>query len=206
MIGIYKITSPSNKIYIGQSIDLDKRIKEYKKVYNCKSQTILYNSLKKHGIENHIFEIVCECEISELNDKERYYQDFFDCTGNKGMNCRLTKSSDKSGKLSLTTIEKLKGKRNLNLAQKEVFRKNLKIQKLNDLDWYKKSNKHKIGTKLSEEHINILRIINKGKKHTKNTIEKMSIAKKNMSAETKKKIGDFNRGKKQSPENIEKEG
>lgn len=30
MIGIYKITSPSNRIYIGQSIDIEARWKSYK--------------------------------------------------------------------------------------------------------------------------------------------------------------------------------
>jgi len=31
MIGIYKITSPSGKVYIGQSKDLNKRKKDYQK-------------------------------------------------------------------------------------------------------------------------------------------------------------------------------
>ena len=34
MIGIYKITSPSNKVYIGQSIRLEERLLEYKKQKN----------------------------------------------------------------------------------------------------------------------------------------------------------------------------
>jgi hypothetical protein len=33
MIGIYKITSPTDKIYIGQSIDIDKRKLDYIKKY-----------------------------------------------------------------------------------------------------------------------------------------------------------------------------
>ena len=37
-IGIYKITSPSNKIYIGQSINIERRFKEYKTLKNCKFQ------------------------------------------------------------------------------------------------------------------------------------------------------------------------
>ncbi len=32
MIGIYKITNPEGKIYIGQSIDIDRRFKEYKRL------------------------------------------------------------------------------------------------------------------------------------------------------------------------------
>ena len=36
MIGIYKITSPTKRIYIGQSINIEKRFKSYEKL-NCKS-------------------------------------------------------------------------------------------------------------------------------------------------------------------------
>lgn len=36
-IGIYKIKSPSNRIYIGQSWDIDKRLNYYKRLL-CKSQ------------------------------------------------------------------------------------------------------------------------------------------------------------------------
>ena len=48
--GIYKITNPNGKVYIGQSIDIDKRWNKYK-VKNCKPQIRLYNSLNKYGGE-----------------------------------------------------------------------------------------------------------------------------------------------------------
>ncbi len=57
MIGIYKITSPSGRIYIGQSRDIQKR----KKCYTpgrCKNQKLINNSLRKYGYKNHLFEIV----------------------------------------------------------------------------------------------------------------------------------------------------
>jgi group I intron endonuclease len=72
MIGIYKITSPSKKIYVGQSIDIERRFKEYKKL-QCNQSLKLYNSLKKHGYENHIFEILEECSKPQLNEKEENY-------------------------------------------------------------------------------------------------------------------------------------
>lgn len=105
MIGIYKITSPSKRVYIGQSINIERRFKEYNYL-RCKSQTILYNSFLKYGVDKHEFEILCECEVLELNDKERFYQDLYSVVGIKGLNCSLTKSSDKSGKHS--EISKLK--------------------------------------------------------------------------------------------------
>ena len=51
MIGIYKITSPSGKIYIGQSKDIEKRFKAYKNL-KCKGQPYIYRSLLKYGSGN----------------------------------------------------------------------------------------------------------------------------------------------------------
>jgi len=108
MIGIYKITSPSKKVYIGQSVNIEIRFKHYTGLHNCKGQTILYNSFLKYGVEKHNFEILCECEASELNDKERFYQDLYSVVGFNGLNCLLTKSSDRSGFSSAETVAKMK--------------------------------------------------------------------------------------------------
>ena len=106
MIGIYKITSPNNKIYIGQSVNVERRIFKYKKFKDCKNQFKLLNSFNKYGIENHIFEIVEECDIELLNERERYYQDLYNVI-KKGLNCRLTTTIDKSGFLSQETKDKI---------------------------------------------------------------------------------------------------
>jgi group I intron endonuclease len=57
MKGIYKIVSPSNKVYIGQSHDIEKRQKHYTPG-RCKHQRKINSSLKKYGHKNHVFEIV----------------------------------------------------------------------------------------------------------------------------------------------------
>jgi group I intron endonuclease len=106
MIGIYKITSPSNRVYIGQSTSIATRFKYYKKL-TCKGQVRLYESLKKHGAENHVFEIIEECNIELLNERERHWQELHNVISKKGLNCRLTKTNDKSGKLSDETKLKL---------------------------------------------------------------------------------------------------
>lgn len=128
MIGIYKITSPTGKIYVGQSINIEKRFYQYKKLH-CKGQVILYNSFIKHGVEKHKFEILCECEISELNDKERYYQDLYSVLEEKGMNCNLTKSSDRSGKHSDETKLKIsianKGRKHSEETKDKIRKRNL---------------------------------------------------------------------------------
>lgn len=57
MKGIYKITSPNNSMYIGQSTNIEKR----KKCYTpgrCTKQRLINNSLKKYGYKNHVFEIL----------------------------------------------------------------------------------------------------------------------------------------------------
>lgn len=54
---IYKITSPSNKIYIGMTLNIIKRFTMYKNML-CSNQLHIYNSLKKYGWDNHIKEIL----------------------------------------------------------------------------------------------------------------------------------------------------
>jgi len=85
-VGIYKITSPCGKIYIGQSHNIDDRFNRYK-WYNCKGQKHLYNSLKQYGSRNHKYEIIEICDQEELNKKEEYYIALYECTNNKvGLN------------------------------------------------------------------------------------------------------------------------
>lgn len=67
MIGIYKISNPIGEIYIGQSINIERRFKEHKT--KCVNLS-LKESFNKYGIENHIFEVIEECDICELKKKE----------------------------------------------------------------------------------------------------------------------------------------
>lgn len=103
--GIYKITSPSGRIYIGKSKDILDRWYKYKKL-RCKSQPLIYRSLLKYGAESHIFEVIEECCIDNLSSRERYWQDFYDVMS-KGLNLRLSSSEDISGYLSEDTKQKM---------------------------------------------------------------------------------------------------
>ena len=87
IIGIYKIINPKGKIYIGQSIDIERRFKEYKTI-QCKQQPKIYYSLKKYGPENHIFETIEECNLEQLNEKELYWKLYYNCII-EGLNCEL---------------------------------------------------------------------------------------------------------------------
>ena len=88
MIGIYKITSPDKKIYIGQSVNLKIRLKDYK-ANLAKDQKLLNYSFLKYGFKNHKFEIIHICNIEELSVLERYYQILFNCVGSNGLNSLL---------------------------------------------------------------------------------------------------------------------
>jgi group I intron endonuclease len=88
MIGIYKITNPKGKIYIGQSINIKIRNNFYK-TNNCKNQPKLYNSLQKHSWEQHTFEIIEECSLEQLNEREIYWGLYYNVLGENGLNLRL---------------------------------------------------------------------------------------------------------------------
>ena len=73
LIGIYKITNPKGKIYIGQSINIEKRKGSYEHA-RCKGQPKIYYSIKKYGWENHIHEIIEECSKEMLNERETFWK------------------------------------------------------------------------------------------------------------------------------------
>lgn len=84
--GIYKITNKINgKCYIGQSNDIKRRWKEHRSKYSWKTNHVIYRAFKKYGFENFTFEIVEECEIELLSEKEIYYISKFN-TYNDGYN------------------------------------------------------------------------------------------------------------------------
>ena len=96
MIGIYKITSPSGRHYIGQSIDIDRRKKQYQRV--TKNQTFLYNSLKKYGFDSHDFSVLETIDgeklsnaelIQWLDAKELFYSLKFNSMFPDGLNLRI---------------------------------------------------------------------------------------------------------------------
>ena len=194
IIGIYKITNLINgKVYIGQSIDIEKRFNTYKRL-DCKMQTKIYRSLNKYGVENHTFEIIQECDIEILNERERFWQEHYNVLGKNGLNCRLTKSNDKTGKMCEETKIKLSDKK--------------KGVKVHTIESKRKISEHFKGKKKSEETRRKLSEINKGKKLSEETRKKISqiqIGKK-LSEEHKRKISESNKGKKKSEEFCRKLG
>lgn len=186
IIGIYRITSPAGKIYIGQSIDINKRWYDYKCLL-CKNQPKLYNSFKKYGVENHKFDIVhiCEYDISILEYWEDYYINLFNATNrDSGLNLR---GGGKHGKVTEESKEKNRqshlGK--VNILSKEAL---------------ERREKRKAETKLRREEEN------KIKKEIRR-IEKLNKPKIKRSEEYKKKISNTLRliGGNRTPESIKKQ-
>lgn len=149
--GIYKITSPSGKIYIGQSIDIRKRLNYYKNLRN-KQQPKLYNSFLKYGVDAHKFEIIELCMQKYLNNVERYYQQKYD-TVNNGLNLMYVKNEYFNGKHSEETRKKisdgLKGKPLHKNTRKAIILTN-KTRVLSP-ETIEKMRKAQIGKKASEE-------------------------------------------------------
>jgi len=78
--GIYKITDiETGKIYVGQSVNISDRFKNHIKagLGIDSSNNKLYSTMKEHGVENFYFEVLEECERALLNEKEKFWIDFY---------------------------------------------------------------------------------------------------------------------------------
>lgn len=98
-MGIYKITNLiNNKIYIGQSIQLNKRISEHKRELknNSHYNNHLQRAYNKYGIENFSFEIIENCTEDELYPRENYWITFYNSqNSNSGYNNTLPLADEK---------------------------------------------------------------------------------------------------------------
>lgn len=84
--GIYKITNTINgKVYVGSAVDIKKRWRDHKWHLNNNKHhnSHLQSSWNKYGINSFNFEILLECEISELLTFELDYIIKYDCFNNK---------------------------------------------------------------------------------------------------------------------------
>ena len=158
--GIYKITSPIQAVYIGQSWDINRRFnKNYKYAHLCKNQNKLYDSFRTFGIKCHTFEVIHHLpkDISQdvLNQYELLYMEAYRSTGLVMLNLRMAGSR---GKHSEDTIIKMK----------KTFGKWM-IGKKDSDETKKKKSQSAIGKKKPERsaaHSLSISLANKGKKDT----------------------------------------
>ena len=167
MVGIYKITNPSKKVYIGQSWDLEKRRKNYSN-NPSKGQLLIYNSIKKYGWSAHSFDIVCELpnDITQsiLDQYEiLYWSMHIDCNF-KLMNIR---EPGKGGKFSEESKKKLsfskKGQQGmLGKKQSEETKKKISLARLKN-NWMRGKKHSEETKKLISEKSKRPRPANKGR-------------------------------------------
>lgn len=108
MVCIYKISSPSGKVYIGQTWNFKARMNIYKNA-NCFKQPKLYQSLKKYGFDKHEIYVLQELPL----DTKQYYLDQYEILYielHKSCGCSLLNIKDggSNGKHSEETKEKLR--------------------------------------------------------------------------------------------------
>lgn len=79
--GIYKITNQlNNRCYIGQAVNVAERWKEHAKCglgIDTPVGNKLYQAMQQDGIQNFTWELIEKCPAASLNEKEKYYIEFY---------------------------------------------------------------------------------------------------------------------------------
>lgn len=79
--GVYKVTYiETGECYVGQSVDIGNRFMQHiRKGFGIDDYTNskLYAAMLKHGLHKFKFEVVERCEEHLLNEKEKYWADYF---------------------------------------------------------------------------------------------------------------------------------
>lgn len=171
--GIYKITSPAKRVYIGQSIDCAKRKTAYK---NRKggSQPRLERSIKKYGWERHTFEVIHQCDRCDLNKLEAYYISLYNSYQTEyGMNLQ---SGGGNYEVSDETKAKIRAKALGRKASEETKRKISEAGKgrITSPETKAKISAYHKGRIRSEAHSKALSISKKGKGLSDQTKMRMS--------------------------------
>lgn len=167
-VGIYKIESPSGRIYIGQSHDLDIRFNLYEKL-NCPGQRLLIASFRKYDHAAHKIEIIHELPIDVeqkvLDDYEILYYELYKDCGCRMMNL---KEPGKGG----THCEETR-----KLISSKITGRTFSAEHLRKMSENMKGEKHIFyGKKATAEHCANISNALKGKPKTKEHSEKVSKA------------------------------
>ena len=79
--GIYKIENiDDGKVYIGQSVNVKNRMRDHIKsavgISTIANQWV-HEAMKEEGIEKFIFHLIDDCDREELNNREKYWIDYY---------------------------------------------------------------------------------------------------------------------------------
>lgn len=93
---IYKIVSPTGKVYIGKTVNFSSRMSCYKRNHTP-GQHLLGASISKYGWESHQVEILEEVDVEILNELEKkYIKELNTFTYNNPLGLNLTEGGDGS--------------------------------------------------------------------------------------------------------------
>ena len=74
----------NNKVYIGQTkVSLKLRFQNHLSAARNGKDYVIGKAIRKYGEENFYIELLEECTIEELNERERYWISYFNATNNK---------------------------------------------------------------------------------------------------------------------------
>jgi len=127
MIGIYKIIDKDDptKFYVGQSNDIERRIKEHIQKSYKQSRIPFDDYINQRGKENFTFEVLEECSLNELNEKERYWIQKLNATssGNKfnGGTTNVIGENNPRAKLTEEDVKIIRTAYKNHLKQKDVY-------------------------------------------------------------------------------------
>ena len=174
--GIYKWTNKlTNDIYIGQSRDLSKRFIHYFNLSYLKSKEtlVISRALIKYGYSNFSLEILEYCDIVNLTEREQYYLD--------KLNPRYNTLKIAGSSLGYKATEESKAKRSKSLKgiyvkEKSALYGRTHTEETKALMALKKSNENNplFGKTHSEESKELMRQKALGRKHSEETLLKMS--------------------------------
>lgn len=183
---VYMITSPTGRIYVGSSEDVDIRWSSYFRC-ECKTQSKLYNSLKKYGSANHIFEIVWAGDINDMYKYETLIGWGFDVLEPENLNCKLPKLGEIWKVTSQETREKMK---NSILGKKATEKTKLKLKEARKKFYDNGGVSALKGREVSEETREKIRQANKGRKRSPEELLNVQKAAKNRvyTKESKEKL------------------
>lgn len=124
--GVYKITNLiTGKFYIGSSIDVERRWKShmvrYKSKHSKEFHKHLYEDMRKYGLSNFSFEIVCEEEDRILlRKKEKQIIQETNAT-TVGYNSSIKNQNHPNHKLTLQDVESIRRARSNGESMQSVF-------------------------------------------------------------------------------------
>ncbi|MES2731726.1 MAG: NUMOD3 domain-containing DNA-binding protein [Bacteroidota bacterium] len=191
--GIYIIrNSVNSKIYIGSAVDFKERFRIHKRelLKGKHHSKHLQNFVNKHSIDELIFEIIEECEKVDLVEREQYWLDFHQSYNHK-LGFNISPTAGNTFGTRRTEETKLK----MSLAKKtpsELARlKAFSIGRKMSDEARAKMSLAKKGKPLTKEHIDNIRLSQRGRTHSEETKKKIGRKGKKFTEEQRLKFGRY---------------